>query len=255
MAEYQQLDFLYVVFLIFCRVGTACMFVPAIGDPYVNSRLRLSLALTISVVMAFLLKPQFAPIPSQVMTVILAALAEITVGVFLGMLVRILLSAMQTTGGIIAYQSGLSVAQMFDPATGSQGMAFSGFLYLIAAMLFISLDLHYVFLQGLKESYNIFAPGSWLPMDGASDTIVRTAADIFLIGVKLAAPHMIAGLLIYLLIGIMGRLMPNMQVFFVMVPVQIWLGSALLMLMLSGMMMWYMDYVREQMIKVVLFAS
>ena len=97
------------------------------------------------------------------------------------------------------------------------------------------------------DSYQLFTPGDILPTDGFMEITKRTMANSFLAGFKIASPHIVVGLMLYLGAGIMGRLMPQMQVFFVLMPIQIIMGFSILAITLSTAMMWFMEYYTETM--------
>src|SRR5690606_23569742 len=103
-----------------------------IGEAYISARARLFLALTTGLVLTPVVQPLIPPIPGSPLGLTVLLMAEITIGVFMGLLSRMLIAAMHTAGMIIAMQSGLAAAMMFDPTAGTQGSPFGNLLSLTA---------------------------------------------------------------------------------------------------------------------------
>lgn len=233
--------------LVFCRIGAGMMLLPGISEAYISPMARLVAALGITGVVVPIIQPTLPALPESVAALFLLLAGEIIIGVLIGTIAKILLSTMHIAGDIIAYQIGLSSGMMFDPSQGSQTTIISTFMSVLALMLILSTDLHHIFLTGLVDSYTLFSPATALNTGDMTQLVESTVSGSFTMGVKIAAPLIVIGLIINLGAGIMGRLMPQMQVFFIMMPVQISLGFFILMITLSGGMMWFMDYYAEVM--------
>ena len=232
----------FVFLLIFARLGSMVMAMPGIGDASVPARLRLVLALVLTLVMLPVVQGAYSGVPGTFPALVAALLGEIVVGVFIGLAARMVTGAVHVAGTAIAFQTGLGFAQNVDPAQGTQSALFSSFLAVLATTLIFVLDLHHLLIAALHDSYLLFAPGRALPFDDFSRLAVEIAAGIFQIGIRLAAPFLVFGLIFYMGLGILSRLMPQVQIFFLAMPANILLGFLLLMLLLSTMMLWYLDY-------------
>lgn len=217
-------------FVVFLRIGSALMWMPGFGDMYVSPRIRLLFALMFSLMLTPMLEPRMPVLPSSGWALAVIAASEILIGTFLGLIVRVMLMTVHVAGTMIAMQSSLAVAAIFDPATGSQSPVVSNMLTLALITLFFVLDLHHLALAALAQSYDVFPPTGLPKLEDMNILHIRLLADSFNLGVMLAAPHMIFALLFYLGGGLMTRLMPNFQVFFVMMPPQIMIALLLLIL-------------------------
>ncbi|MFZ4126111.1 MAG: flagellar biosynthetic protein FliR [Rickettsiales bacterium] len=246
LLDHFVLSQVFTFILIFCRIGSAIMVIPAFSENYVSPRIRLMLGFAMSALLTPLLQRMMPAVPSNMGDMMLLIIAEILVGVFLGLLVRMLLSAMHVTGTIIAAQSSLALASVFDVSQGGQSAIMSNFLSITAITLFFALNLHHILFAGLVDSYQVFQAGNFPIVDDMSEMMIRKAADAFMVGVQLAAPHLIFSLIFYLLGGLLTRLMPNFQIFFVLVPPQIMLSVLLLTILLSSMMMFYMTHLEDE---------
>jgi flagellar biosynthesis protein FliR len=239
---------LFAFLLVFCRLGSALMLLPGFGELYVASRVRLMLALFFSMVLAPALTLPSAP--GSVATLIALLFSEILIGLFIGGIARMLISTMHITGSIIAYQSSLSSALTTDIAGfSSQDTSLGNMLSMTAVVLLFVTDLHHVLLKGLSESYTLFLPGQFPLVEDLANHATRTMSSVFQMAMHLAAPSIVVGMMLYLGAGILARLMPNMQIFFIMMAPQLLISFFILMVTISSIMLWYMDFLRESVLK------
>ncbi len=238
---------IFAILLVFCRVGTAIMLIPGIGDTFVPMRIRLILAIMISYVLAQTIHDLLPPPPGDALTLFLLLGTEILFGVFMGTITRILISTMHTAGMVMASQSSLAAAMLFDPAQGGQSSTIGIFLTIMAITIMFSLDLHYLMLSAFVDSYGLLPAGDAPITHDMAVYIAHIVMRSFVIGFQLGAPVVAMSLLIYLGSGVLSRLMPQMQVFFVIIPAQIMLSFFVIMVVLTAVMLRYTQYVEEVM--------
>lgn len=231
----------YLYLLLFARVGTMLMLIPALGEQIIPARMRLSFALVFSLVLYPLITPSLPGLPANLIEVIILVLHELVIGLILGGITRLVVMSAQVAGAVIAFQSGLSVAQSADPTNGGiQGVIVGSFLSFLGITLIFATDLHHVALAAVYDSYMIFSPTDPIMFGDVAELAIETIAGAFVIGVQMSAPFIVFGLVFYLGIGILARMMPQLQVFFIAMPATISVGLVLLMLLLSMMMGWYL---------------
>jgi flagellar biosynthetic protein FliR len=231
---------LYAFFLVFARVGAVIMLLPGFGEAYVSARIRLIFALVLSLVLLPIVAKYLPAMPVSPIQLVIHFGIEVLIGVFIGGAVRILISALQMAGTVVAYQSSLANALVYDPASAQQSALSSTFLATTGAMLIFVTNLHHLMLGGIVESYQLFAVGKSLPVADMSETAARLLGRAFVLAMQIAAPFIIVGLLFMLGVGLVNRLMPQVQIFFVAMPMQIVIGFFVLMLTVSAAMMWFM---------------
>lgn len=232
---------LYAVLLVFARVGAALMLLPGFGELYVPQRYRLIFAVLLALLLAVVLRPILPPLPASPAVLLATLFGEIVIGAFLGTIARVLLSALETAGAIVSLQLGLSTAQVFNPAAQQQG-AITGALMMVLGVLVIFLtNTHYLLLRALVDSYSLFTPGAPLPVDDLADAMAHVAAASFRLALELSAPLLVLGTVFYVAMGLISRLMPQLQVFFVAVPAQIIGGVLIFALTLTAVMRWFLD--------------
>ncbi len=232
-------------FLVFCRLGSGIMLLPGLSESYMSPKSRLVAALALSGLVLPTVQNILPKLPSSGIELALMAVSEIIIGLFIGSMAKILMSTLHVTGMIVSQNIGLASASMFDPSQSSQGSEIGVFLVFIAILIVFQTDLHHVFIKGLVDSYRIFDPKDSLPLSGFAETMGKIASESFMVGIKLAAPQIVVGLIFYIGSGVMARLMPQMQVFFVLMPIQVTLGFFIFMVTLSACMISFMNYFAE----------
>jgi len=223
-------------FLVFARLGSMMMIMPALGDENVPARVRLVFSLLLSLVVLPVVLISLPPMPTTLPATAALLIGEVLTGLMLGTAVRILFSAVQFAGTVIGFQSGLSGAMIFDPQQGGQTVIVSRFLSVLAVVLVFAADLHHLMLAGMVRSYALFRPGADMLMGDFAMLSVRMLSQSFMLGLQMAAPFLVYGLVFNTGLGLMARLTPQIQVFFISQPLGIIL-SLMLLLMLIGMIM------------------
>lgn len=230
--------------LIFARLGALVMLMPALGEQAVPTRIRLAFALALAFVFYPLLSGRLPQGLSGDMSGMLFALvSEVLIGIAFGLLSRMLLSAAQTAGASIAAAMGLGFAQTVDPTMGQQGAIVGSFIAVTGMTLIFVADLHHVAIAGIADSYTMFPPGEMIPLSDFRDAAVETVAESFKVGIQISAPFMVFGLVFNLGLGVLAKLMPQLQVYFLAVPVSIFVGLVLIAFLTSTMMGLYLGHV------------
>ncbi|MGH1350387.1 MAG: flagellar biosynthetic protein FliR [Methyloligellaceae bacterium] len=235
----------FVFFLIFARVGTMIMVIPGIGDRAVPIRIRLTFALGLTLILYPTLTGKLPTMPPEISMLLVHLIYEVIIGIALAFSVRLIIAGLHAAGEVIAVQTGLAFAQSVDPSQGIQGTLVSNFMSLLSVTLIFAADLHHILLQTIVDSYTLFPVGNLYPAEDFLQVAIRTLANAFRIGLQLAAPFIVFGLVFYLGVGILSRLIPQVQVFFVAMPANIFFGFILFMMLLSTLMLWYLDYFGE----------
>ena len=229
--------------LLFARIGTMVMLLPGLGEMSVPVRVRLVVALILAAVLFPLHRAAYvidlrAPGP-----VLIALGQELLIGVVLGLTARLTISALQVAGSVVAQQLGLGFVTTVDPTQGQQGIILGNFLTILGITLIFATDLHHMVIAALHDSYRLFRPGE-VPMAGdVAMLVTRIVGGAFRVGIQLAAPFLVFGLVFNLALGVLSRLMPQMQVFFVGIPLSILIGFLILLLVVGAMMGGFLSYV------------
>jgi flagellar biosynthesis protein FliR len=232
---------LFGFFLIFARVATALAVMPGFSAIYVPVEMRLTLALAIAFVMTPALIANLPTMPATVAGIAILIGGELLIGAFIGTIATIILGALQTAGTVIAYVASMANALIQDPIAEQQSSTVAAFLLVMGVVLVFTSDLHHLMLRAIADSYTLVTPGHAFPAEDVSQILARRVADAFALGLRLAAPFVIVALTYYIGLGFLGRLMPQLQVFFFGLPFQIGLQIWVFMIAVSGMMMAFLQ--------------
>lgn len=227
--------------LVFARVGAMTMLFPGIGDEQVPPRIRLTFALLLSLIILPQALLRLPPPPQTFPALAALMLGEVLIGLMIGAAVRILTSTVVTAGSIIAMQTGLSMAMMFDPAQGGQSTAIGRFMGIAALVLLFTANLHHLLIGGIVKSYSLFLPNAPMMVEDFAMLAGKMLSASFALGVQMAAPFLVFGLLFNLGLGLIARLTPTIQVFFVAQPLNILLSLALMAISTGAILTWYID--------------
>ena len=229
--------------LCFARIGTMVMLLPGLGELSVPPRVRLTVALVLTAVILPLHRNAYTLDLKASGPVLVTLGEELVIGAVLGLVARLTISALQVTGSVVAQQMGLGFVTAVDPTQGQQGVIVGNFLTLLGITMVFAADLHHLVIAALNDSYALFKPGEVPIVGDMASLITGTVTTAFRIGVQLAAPFLVFGLMFNLGLGILSRLMPQMQVFFVGMPLSILVGFLVLLLVVGAMMVTFVGYV------------
>lgn len=231
--------------LTFARIGALLMLVPGYGEQFFPARMRLTLALAITLIMLPLVQPLLASVPPNVESLVALVVHEVLVGLFIGLVLRFITMAMSTAGSVIAQQTGLSFISQLDPTQGTQSALLANFMTLLATAFVFATDLHHLALAAIHDSYTVFAPTLTFPSDDFAKAGLTVFVGSFKLAIQLSAPFIVAGLVFQVALGVLSRLQPQLQILFLLLPVQIVAGFLLLLALLSTMLGWYSSHLQE----------
>ena len=228
--------------LVFARIGAMVMLLPGFGETNIPVRIKLGVALLLTLVILPAHRNAYNIDIQSMSSLIVLAIHEIVIGIILGATARVTLAALQTAGSVIAQQLGLGFVTAVDPTQGQQGLLIGNFLTLLGIALLFTTDTHHLVIAALSDSYKIFAPGEVMSSGDVAALATRAFAAAFKLGMQLSAPFIVFGLVFNIGLGVLARLMPQMQVYFVGAPLAIMIGFAIFAAVLTTMMGTYMDY-------------
>src|SRR5271156_1508649 len=228
--------------LVFARIGAMVMLLPGLGESNIPVRIKLAIALLLTLVILPLHRDAFHVDMQSVAALLVLMLHEIIIGVVLGATARVTLAALQVAGSVIAQQLGLGFVTSVDPTRGEQGLLVGNFLTMLGITLLFATDSHHLVIAALSDSYAVFSPGDVLQSGDVAALATRAFAAAFKLGMQLAAPFLVFGLVFNVGLGVLARLMPQMQVYFVGVPLSILAGFLIFSLVLVAMMGTFLNY-------------
>ena len=234
MGPYATTAVVWAAALVFARVGALFMFIPGIGETYVPMNARLILALLLSLCLWPIAAPSLPPLPADIATMTGDIVKELLIGGMIGALLQMFTAALATAGELISLQTTLSFAQTANPSEAQPTASVGTFLMLIGMTLVFDTDLHQLFIAAIAKSYTLFAPAKALPLNDAAMLATQTVAKTFALAVQMAAPVIVFSLVFNIASGLIGRAMPQFQVFFVATPLNLLLGLSIFALSLGA---------------------
>src|ERR1700728_1861550 len=228
--------------LVFARVGAMVMLLPGLGESNIPVRIKLAIALLLTLIIVPLHRADYHVNMSSMAALLVLMVYEILIGIVLGATARVTLAALQVAGAVIAQQLGLGFVTSVDPTQGQQGVVIGNFLTMLGITMLFATDSHHLVIAALNDSYSIFSPGEVMPSGDVAALATRAFAAAFKIGMQLSAPFLVFGLVFNIGLGVLARLMPQLQVYFVGVPLSIMAGFLIFSLVIVAMMGTFLEY-------------
>lgn len=213
--------------LIFARIGAMAMVLPGIGETGVPPQVRLGLSLLITLVVYPVLRAALPPEPAGLDSLFGLIAIQLLIGVALGSLIRLFLLALAVTGEVVAIQTTLAFSQTTNPTEAMPGATVATFLSVLALALIFSTNLHQLFIGAMVRSFTLFPPGRTPPIGDLVQLAVRTTGETFSLGIQLAAPILVFSIVFNLAAGLVGRVLPQFQIFFAAAPLTLLLGLSI----------------------------
>ncbi|WP_294613758.1 flagellar biosynthetic protein FliR [uncultured Gilliamella sp.] len=231
-------------FFPFVRILSLIMVAPITGESEVPSRVRIGLALLITLLL---------PLPSLDSNITIFSfvgiwiiLQQIIIGIMIGLTMQFAFGAMRFSGELIGMQMGLGMATFYDPIGGPSTSVLSRLINIVSLLIFLSLDGHLWLLYGLSCSFDII-PVSIMPLkDNGYLALIDASALIFVNGIILALPLMTLLLIVNLSLGLLNRITPQLSIFVVGYPLTLLLGLTMLTYLISSLPT-FDEYIFEQM--------
>lgn len=226
-----------VFLLIFCRITAFFVVVPVFSSRGVPNTFKVGIAFFVALVV-FTANGTGLVVP-QDLSYVLLIVREILVGLLLGFVGYLIFMAIQTAGSFIDIQIGFGIANVIDPMTGASSPIFGNFKYMIALLMFLSMNGHHYLLDAIVYSYH------WVPINNdlllkmangsLSEFLVRTFAQSFVLAFQMSAPLVAALFLTDIGLAFLARTAPQYNVFVIGVPLKIIIGLALLLVLMPGL--------------------
>lgn len=231
--------------MVLARVGSACMLLPGIGEVELPATVRAAFAMAFTLLLLPLVTPFLPAPPADGLRALLMVAAEVITGIWLGWLARLVVLALPMAGQIIAGMIGLANVLQPDAQLGPQSSALARLLALAAPVAIMATGLHALPLGALAGSYRVIAAGTLLPAADTAQEVIAVVGACFNLALRLAAPFVLAGIVWNVALGLLTRLVPQLQVYFAAMPGQI-LGGFLLLGVLGGAVLAaWLDQVRS----------
>jgi flagellar biosynthetic protein FliR len=210
--------------LVLTRISSFLLVLPVFGSKGLPVQIKAAVAVFLSLFFCSTAPLGVDPARIGILQAIVLLAGEAVYGLALGLIVVLLFSVVQFSGHIVEQQMGLTMAEIVDPLTEEEGGPLASLLEMIFLLLFLSANGHHLFLQILAKSYSVFPAGTTPTLSLLVDGVIETGSVMFVAGLRLAAPLLAAFLILMVALALLARLIPEMDVFFLGMPVQVGLG-------------------------------
>jgi flagellar biosynthesis protein FliR len=211
--------------LILLRVSAIIVTIPVLSETGIPVQIKAGLSLLISLIIFPLVLPKIPqPANYHVLILMYRMAGEVMIGVIIGYAARFVFAGIQIAGDMIGFQMGLSVANVIDPMTSEQVSTITELQYLIAMLVFLTVDAHHIFFSAIVQSYSVLNPLTFHFSGQLMQAIFDFSQEMFVVAVKLGAPLMAVMLFTNVGLGIIARTVPQMNIFIVGFPLQISVG-------------------------------
>ena len=245
MESYATAQQVFAAGLVFARLSAIVMLIPGIGETYIPARIRVSLAFGMAVMLFPVIGIHAPPVPADVSGLAGALIKESLIGLMIGSILRFFMSSLSAAGEIISIQSTLGFAQTANPTQAAPSTTLGTFLGLMGIVLIMTTDLHHLFIIAIVKSYTLFPFTRQIQVADAAQLAIQTVSSSFLLGVQLAAPIIVFSLVFNVATGLVGRVMPQFQIFFVASPLMVLLSLSIFSLSLGAIGMVWLDHYRD----------
>jgi flagellar biosynthetic protein FliR len=211
--------------MVLTRISAFFMLLPLFSWKAIPVRIKatatLFLAIFFSIIEPTAINPKKV---SFFLEAILLIANEATYGLALGLVVVFIFSVVQFSGRIIERQMGLAMAEILDPMTDERTQPLGSLLETIFIILFLSANGHHLFLLIISRSYEVFPAGSIPTIPILTSGVIKAGSTMFLASLRLAAPILAAFLLLLAVLAVLARVVPEMNILFISLPVRVGLG-------------------------------
>ncbi|MCD6326093.1 flagellar biosynthetic protein FliR [bacterium] len=219
-----QIEEVQVFFLILARTLGVVALAPIFGAPVVHRIVKVGLALFITILLFPVVPIDGVVIPDGLGQLAIGLLGELAVGIIVGFIARVCLIAVEMGAQVVSYQMGFAIANVLDPQSNSQMSAISLFQNMTAVLIFLAIDAHHWLLEALAESFKAVKPLSVVVPKEVGLMGVNIMQNLFVAAVKIAAPGIVVLLMVSLLMGIIARTVPQVNILIVGLPLKIGIG-------------------------------
>ena len=209
--------------LVLVRVSGIISTAPVFGSSNIPPQIKVVLSLILALIL-YPFIPLITVYPDRPDHYIMLIASELLIGLVLGIIARFLFGAVEFAGTVIGFQMGLGMAMVFDPQSQEQISLVGRFENATATLIFLAMDGHLIVLQALVRSYSVLPPGGASINRPLVENLTELSASVFVIGLQIGAPLIVALFLANAVVGLLARSVPQIQVFVVGFPLTLMLG-------------------------------
>ncbi|MGV7221893.1 MAG: flagellar biosynthetic protein FliR [Nitrospinales bacterium] len=221
------------LFFVFGRIGAIFLYFPLVGSNQIPARIKIMLALVISFFISPLISSQIIPESGSLIEIIILFSTEVVIGLIIAFAAHLIFSAFQIAGSIIDAQMGFGLANVLDPQDGPKNPVISKLYVILAILIYLAISAHHLTVFAIIESFQLINLQNFMISDSVMTSLLDLFASIFVSAIKISGPIMAVLFSVTLGMGLVGRVMPQMNVFIISFPLQIGIGLLMTALTLT----------------------
>ncbi len=211
-----------VFLLVFIRVSLILMFIPMFGSPMIPWIVKAGFSLLLSICILSSMNVNIETLSNGML--FLSIISDFVVALSIGIIARFIFDGIQLAGEFISYEMGFTVVNIIDPLSNVQVSLLSQLKQLIAILVFFGINAHYLLIKVIFESFKYIPLGKPVFSEGVFENIIKLSSKIFLLGFRLSVPVIITMFIVNIALGIMNKVMPQLNIFILSFPIYIGLG-------------------------------
>lgn len=215
---------LEIFFLVIFRAAGLFIAAPVIGNKSIPPMIKIGLTIILAVILVPIAAQSELPQITSIWMMAGLAVKELMVGFIIGLFFALLFIGIRMSGNIIGFQIGLIIASVLDPETNSQVSLVSEMWYILGILIFVVINGHHAIVSAFADSYRLLPVGLLEMTSPTGEDLIRYTAHAFVIAIKIAAPVMISLFLTTVVLGVVARTVPQMNIFIVGIPIKIGVG-------------------------------
>lgn len=220
ISTYQILLFI----VIFLRISAILFAAPLFGGKNVPIMAKIGISFALCICLFPVVSQKITPIVNSVTVIGIGIIGEVILGFIIGFSVRLVFTGIQLAGQLAGFQMGMSIANVLDPVSNNQVSMLSQLNYILAFLIFITINAHHLLIRALVESFYLVPPLEFVFSDPLTEKLIIFANDMFIIAIKIGAPIIATLLLTSVTLGLIARTVPQVHIFIVAMPIQILIG-------------------------------
>ena len=217
--------------IVLSRVAGFVGAIPVFSSAQTPARIKTALTVLVAVLLFPIMQPAVGDVSLAPFSFTLLIVSEVLLGLLLGLVARLIFTAVEFGATVIGFQMGFAAANVFDPQNQRQVALISQFQNVFSILIFLAINGHHLFIQTAVLSYDLLPPGQLNLSGDAVPYLMELSAHMFALGVQFSAPVLTVLLLSGLILGILARVFPQLNVFLISFPINI--GTAFLVIALT----------------------
>ncbi len=235
------LDAFYGVLLIFLRVAAIVFNTPIFDTPTIPIVFKAGLAFAVSILLLPVVDTVVYVADLSLVAFVIGICSEIAIGIAIGLSIKLLFTGIQLAGQVVGLQMGLAMANVMDPTSSVQIPIIAQFYNLTAMLVFLAVNAHHMFFRAIVDSYRVLPPMAMQINSQMVELMMKLAANMFVIGIKVGAPLIAVMLLVSVGLGLVARTVPQMNIFIVGMPLKILIGLVFMIIVAPYLTLFFID--------------